>query len=500
MSTGRYFHQAVLLASGQVLAVGGFEPTVTGQLASVDAYDAGTNSWSQAAAMNTSRDAHTATVLPSGQVLVAGGYGSNGGLASAELFAGAPNITSTISGLIADASNTPIVGVSVSYGAGDASITQSDGTYQISGLVPGSYTLMPSKPGYTFSPPSRAVTVPPDAMGVDFIATPTGSESWTGKLHINEMLPLPGSGQHQWVEFYRPRTPYFLYLPLVMRGTGSLTYFSTAPVGGQSSAPADTDISGWHLVNKAGQGYAIPEALPPLPEEVFVLVYFDGLGPGANDYDFSDGLVVLHTPAGLVDTFDPTADQVALYASATHNAQTIRDFLAYGGPPGEGANDAIVAGLWQTDWWVELYIGSGAVAEGEAVAPDLSIGLYPARTNLSPEDWAVYTAADLTPGAANPVPRSTWSAADNGEVMASDGFALGWAFVPDATYQLQIDDDSAFGSPLVDVLLSQPYYQPQVPPPGGDYWWRARGSRRGTSRRVVRPAASYGGASGRRCW
>ena len=201
MSTGRYFHQAVLLASGQVLAVGGFEPTVTGQLASVDAYDAGTNSWSQAAAMNTSRDAHTATVLPSGQVLVAGGYGSNGGLASAELFAGAPNITSTISGLIADASNTPIVGVSVSYGAGDASITQSDGTYQISGLVPGSYTLMPSKPGYTFSPPSRAVTVPPDATGVDFAAMPTGSESRTGMVYLNEIMPRP-AGQHQWVELF----------------------------------------------------------------------------------------------------------------------------------------------------------------------------------------------------------------------------------------------------------------------------------------------------------
>ena len=46
-------------------------------------------------------------------------------------------------------------------------------------------------------------------------------------------------------------------------------------------------------------------------------------------------------------------------------------------------------------------------------------------------------------------------------------FALGWMFVPDATYQLQIDDDPAFSSPLMDALLTQPYYQPQSPLPVG---------------------------------
>ncbi len=133
----------------------------------------------------------------------------------------------------------------------------------------------------------------------------------------------------------------------------------------------------------------------------------------------------------------------------------------------------MAAGLWLPDGWVSLAIGSGAQAEGE-VTPSRSIGLYPRHSNGGPDDWAVYQDADLTPGAANPVPRAYWATTADGAAMGSDGFALGWAWVPGATYQLQLDDDPAFGSPLVDTILDQPRYVPQIPPPPGSYWWRVR--------------------------
>jgi hypothetical protein len=292
---------------------------------------------------------------------------------------------------------------------------------------------------------------------------------------VNEMLPNPSPGHHQWVELHRPGPPqHRTYLPLVLRNAGSLTVSSPPPAAADTSAQTDPDISGWQVTNKAGQSYTIPEGLPPVPAGSFVLIRFDGAGPGADDTSFADGVAILHTPPGLVDTFNPAADQVALYAGAPHNSQTIRDYVAYGAAPGAGANDAIAAGLWGPSSWIELLIGSGAEEEGGTPPADRSIGLYPGHTNLSPDDWAVYTAADLTPGAANPVPRSTWSTIADGAVMASDGFALGWMFVPGATYQLQIDDDPAFGSPLANVVLPQPYYQPQTPPPGGSYSWRVR--------------------------
>lgn len=306
----------------------------------------------------------------------------------------------------------------------------------------------------------------PDAAG-HLAATPV-----VARVYINEVMPRPGTGEQQWIELHRERVNYTLYLPLVLRSGAGARW--TTPLALTSPVVADPDISGWQVSNQSGGNYTIPAALPPVPSNAFVLIYFDGQGPAADDYDFSDGKAVLHTPAGLTDFFHTSADQAALYTGATHNAQTIRDFVAYGGPPSAAADDAIAAGLWKTGWWVELHLGSGAAEEGAADPTRQSIGLYPGHANLSPDDWAFYQEADLTPGAANPVPRAEWSTVSNGATMASDGFALGWPLVPGATYELQMDDDQNFGSPLISITLTQPFYAPAAPPPAGVYWWRVR--------------------------
>jgi hypothetical protein len=85
--------------------------------------------------------------------------------------------TYSISGRVTDGSSNGISGVSVSDGAGHTATTDSSGNYTLSGLSGGTYTITPSKSGYTFSPASRAVTVPPDSTGQDFTGTivpPTG--------------------------------------------------------------------------------------------------------------------------------------------------------------------------------------------------------------------------------------------------------------------------------------------------------------------------------------
>ncbi|MCD6290756.1 MAG: VWA domain-containing protein, partial [Anaerolineae bacterium] len=289
-------------------------------------------------------------------------------------------------------------------------------------------------------------------------------------IRINEVMPCPSPGQYAWVELYRPRAPFSLFLPTLLHGTGGLE-----STGFGSAAPEAQllDISGWQISDEDGHAYTIPAALPPVPYNTFVLIHFDGQGPGADDYDFSDGVAVLHTPPGLVNIFDDEADQVALYASSEHTPSTIRDFVAYGGPSGEDASTAIAAGLWSPDRWVSLYIGSGAEAEGTRIL-DRSFGLYPGHSNQGPDDWAVYQDNDLSPGAANPVPHAYWATVTDGAVMGSDGFALGWALTPGAAYHLQMDDDPAFGSPVVDTILDEPRYAPDTPPPPGTYWWRVR--------------------------
>jgi len=66
---------------------------------------------------------------------------------------------------------TGLPGVTVVAG-GSQAVTGADGRYALDGLVAGSYAVGASRPGYTFSPPSRTATVGPDQSGADFAASP----------------------------------------------------------------------------------------------------------------------------------------------------------------------------------------------------------------------------------------------------------------------------------------------------------------------------------------
>jgi N-acetylneuraminic acid mutarotase len=95
MHTPRSFHTATLLPDGRVLVVGGDEAfnDVSGRvLASAELYDPATNGWSPAPSMSTARAKHDAILLANGQVLVLGGTGgvnsgeSSNSLRTAEIY------------------------------------------------------------------------------------------------------------------------------------------------------------------------------------------------------------------------------------------------------------------------------------------------------------------------------------------------------------------------------------------------------------------------------
>jgi hypothetical protein len=67
------------------------------------------------------------------------------------------------------AGNAGVAGATVTAGEKSAT-SNSTGAYTISGLTAGTYTVSPSKPEYTFTPPSVAVTVGPNAAGKSFKA------------------------------------------------------------------------------------------------------------------------------------------------------------------------------------------------------------------------------------------------------------------------------------------------------------------------------------------
>jgi len=88
MLTPRVLHTATLLPDGKLLVAGGVG-TVNGWavgLSSAELFDPATGAWTETRGLSTVRHMHTATLLTNGSVLLAGGWGTNGVLASTELY------------------------------------------------------------------------------------------------------------------------------------------------------------------------------------------------------------------------------------------------------------------------------------------------------------------------------------------------------------------------------------------------------------------------------
>jgi hypothetical protein len=92
---------------------------------------------------------------------------------------------------VTDGNGNPISGVNVSDNVGHNITTASNGNYVLNPLLPGTYTVTPAKSGYTFSPPSISVTVPPNATGQNFTATQL-TYSIAGKVTDGSGNPLSG--------------------------------------------------------------------------------------------------------------------------------------------------------------------------------------------------------------------------------------------------------------------------------------------------------------------
>ena len=92
MLTPRAGHSVTLLSDGRVLVTGGMSGPREGDfLASSEAYDPATGTWTATGSLGTARADHTATLLSDGRVLVAGGVrsvapDSGSGVRSAELY------------------------------------------------------------------------------------------------------------------------------------------------------------------------------------------------------------------------------------------------------------------------------------------------------------------------------------------------------------------------------------------------------------------------------
>lgn len=98
----------------------------------------------------------------------------------------------SIAGRVVNSSGSPLAGVIISDGVGHTTTTNGNGDYTLVGLNSGVYTLTPSQNGYTFSPASRTLTVPPSATGQIFTGTSTATYLASGQVIDGNSNPVAG--------------------------------------------------------------------------------------------------------------------------------------------------------------------------------------------------------------------------------------------------------------------------------------------------------------------
>lgn len=97
-----------------------------------------------------------------------------------------------IYGQVKDNNGASISGVTISLNTGASTTTDSNGKYSFVNLESGSYTLTPSKNGYTFSPSSRTVSGGPDYHVTDQNFTGTNRASISGRVTDKGGGPIAG--------------------------------------------------------------------------------------------------------------------------------------------------------------------------------------------------------------------------------------------------------------------------------------------------------------------
>jgi hypothetical protein len=302
--------------------------------------------------------------------------------------------------------------------------------------------------------------------------SPVQAQAQSAPVVINEVMPKPDVGEYEWVELLVPRV-YFVYLPVVLRGFPSGGGVGSGLVGLAGAASSDVDLHGYEITDEDGNTYAIPSELPPVPQGAFVLIYFS---EGTDDYDFGDNKAILYAGAVPTDTFEDAGDQVALYYTSTHSADTIVDFVAWGIEPEEDAANAAAVGIWQPDWFATFESGFGDTSDEDLLAPNESLGRYPGGfAMVGRQAFAEYQNGQLTPGEANPVPQPSFYTPEAGAIVETAGFSVSWSPVPGATgYHFQLDDALAFDSPIYDTTITETHFKPPSPLSAGTYYWRVK--------------------------
>ena len=264
---------------------------------------------------------------------------------------------------------------------------------------------------------------------LSLFATGTAITSANSDIKINEVMFIPSPGDNEWVELYNT-------------GTSSV------------------NIDNYDITDEDDNTYTIPSALPDLPPDNYVVIIYDGLGSGFDDYDFSDGKGILHTPAGLSgDVFKDVTDTCILYTGSPHDETTKVDFVAWGDYP-----------------FADKYINT-ILAPGSPGVPSTNetIGLHPEMYDYPISYWVIYQPEETTQGSKNSIPRPILWSPQDGIATSSTILTFGWRNVFNVkNYHFQVDDNDTFDYPVIDMFTTVAQYTNPAPLSIGTYYWRVK--------------------------
>ncbi len=206
------------------------------------------------------------------------------------------------------------------------------------------------------------------------------------------------------------------------------------------SSGGSVSLTGLYLLNQRGESFPLPEDVNQLAADLFLLILFDGADP-------AEGNTIHADAAGFVD---PESGFVELYAADG----TLLDRAAW------GAGQAAATNLSR----------GGIISD---IEPGMTIGRFPRSIRPDHLEWTVFTAAQATPGAANPQLGVEVMVPINGAIVNQTSFELSWYPVAGATqYRAQVASDEAFSALIVDETVDTPEVAVELQ--AGSYFWRVQ--------------------------
>lgn len=262
-------------------------------------------------------------------------------------------------------------------------------------------------------------------------------------LKIWEISYWPQTGQSQWIEL-------------------------------NNAHPTSTYSCGGVEIVSNGGSYSLPAKLKDIPPNGKVLIYFDGKGEDTNDYFFDgDNKAVLHAPSGKDGVFlgNPVGFANLYRVTSAHSSDTLLDFVAWGGEPGEAAKDAVTKRIWSNKSSFIWTSGEPVFGPSETrMEQGGSLGRYDSK-------WTTFKTANITPGADNLIALlSPVGITPPNQLRLLQTPSFRWSVVLGAEkYELEVATDSSFSNIVFTDNTVQNNMSLGVSLPSDKtYYWRVR--------------------------